>query len=86
MAQEAVGDINKTVEQFGGDTSWVSAMLEHVTEAMEKIDNVHNITAEKTYIGYQTAMFQLCRNIAKHSQDLVKHPGVFVLCHIILVV
>jgi len=69
-----VRDLTKTIEQFGGDTSWVSAMLEDVTKAMEKIDDVHSISVEKTFVGYQTSMLQLCRSMAKNSQDLVSPP------------
>ena len=58
-------------------------MLEDVTKAMEKIDDVHSITIEKTFVGYQTSMLQLCRSMAKNSQDLVIIPCD--ACHVIVV-
>ena len=63
--------MTKTLEQFGGDTSWVAGMLEDVAKAMSKVDDLGNITVEKTFVGYQTSMLQLCQSIAKHSQELV---------------
>lgn len=63
--------MTKTLEQFGGDTSWVAAMLEDVAKAMSKVDDLNNVTVEKTFVGYQTSMLQLCQSIAKHSQELV---------------
>lgn len=71
FAHEAIRDLTKTLEQFGGDTSWVAAMLEDVAKAMGKVDDLSNITIEKTFVGYQTSMLQLCQSIAKHSQELV---------------
>jgi len=72
--QEAVKDLTKTVERVGGDTDWVLAMLEDVIKAMEKIDDIRNILIEKTFVGYQTSMLQLCHSMAKKSQDLVSQP------------
>lgn len=46
-------------------------MLEDVAKAMSKVDDLGNITVEKTFVGYQTSMLQLCQSIAKHSQELV---------------
>lgn len=43
-------------EQFGGDSSWVIAMLEDVAKTRAKVDYLNNVTIEKTFVGYQTSM------------------------------
>ena len=52
-------------------------MLEDIAKAMSKVDDLNNVTVEKTFVGYQTSMLQLCQSIAKHSQELVS-----ILCSI----
>ena len=55
----------------------MSTILEDVIKVMEKIDDGHNFTVEKTSVGYQTSMLQLCHSLAKNLQDLVNTLGIF---------
>ena len=75
LMQEAVSDLTQTLDKAGGEAGLISGMVDEIQKAMARLEETLPDEVDQTYADYQTATFDHCKAVVKHTQEMVLKSG-----------
>jgi talin len=74
LVKDAVKELSDTIQNAGSDVALINTLIEEVKKATAKVDEIAP-ESSRNFTDYQEAMFDLCKLVAKKSQDIAIHTG-----------